>query len=143
MMASPSENTRGFTVIELVVVIAILGILITLAVPSYTGARRNALVSEADSMLSELKTMAWLYYQQYGTWAGLTDANFAGAIGFRTPPDAAACWDYGLAADATATQIQFQATGDNTPPKCTPVNGATITLTLRGDGSSLRDQVLP
>lgn len=142
-MASHPRDTRGFTLIELVVVTAILGILIALAVPSYTGARRNALVNEADNVLSELKTMGWLYYQQYGTWAGLTDANMTTSLGFQPPDPAGACWNYGLEAPAAAAEIRFVATGDAVPAKCTPVDGGTVALVLNGDGSSTRSQSLP
>lgn len=64
-------------------------------------------------------------------------------FGFVEPRDAVGCWDYDLVVDATAPQIQFRATGDNTPVKCAPVNTGTVTLTLSGDGSSSRSQSLP
>ncbi|MGH9201632.1 MAG: type IV pilin protein, partial [Vicinamibacterales bacterium] len=70
------RSEGGFTLIELVVVLAILGILIALAVPRYLGARRNALVAEGDNVLQELKTLSWAYYQQYSSW----DPIPAGAI---------------------------------------------------------------
>ncbi len=64
-------------------------------------------------------------------------------FGFVEPPDAIGCWDYDLESDAIATQIVLRATGDNTPAKCFPVNGGTVTLTVNGNGSSSRAVSLP
>jgi prepilin-type N-terminal cleavage/methylation domain-containing protein len=60
-----NRREHGFTLIELVVVLAILGILIALAVPRYLGARKKAYKAEADNVLQEAKTLEWAYYQQY------------------------------------------------------------------------------
>jgi len=58
----------GFTLIELVVVLAILGILLALAVPRYLGARKRAYKAEAQNILQELKTLSWAYYQEYNAF---------------------------------------------------------------------------
>jgi prepilin-type N-terminal cleavage/methylation domain-containing protein len=135
------RGQRGFTLIELVVVLAILGILIALAVPRYLGARRSALVSEGDNTLQELKTLAWAYYQQYSSWVGVTTQQ----LGF-TPPGGG-CWSYSLPTTG-ATQIVMRASGNpaGAPAKCSPLGAAgasTINLTLNSDGSSSRTQTLP
>jgi len=62
------HKEHGFTLIELVVVLAILGILIALAVPRYLGARKKAYKAEADNVLQESKTLEWAYYQQYNSF---------------------------------------------------------------------------
>ncbi len=147
-MDSFRKTERGFTLIELVVVLAILGILVGLAVPRYLGSRRNSFVPEADNTLNELKTMAWGYYQQFGTWTGLTAANFELTLAFQAPAVTGACWSYTLGADGAATNIQFQALGNpaGAPPKCAILGAAgasTVTLQLNDDGSVTRAQSFP
>ncbi len=139
------RSEDGFTLIELVVVLAILGILIALAVPRYLGARRSALISEGDNTLQELKTLAWAYYQQYGTWTGIATGNFNSIFGFTAPSNA--CWSFSISA-ASATSVTPQADGNpaGAPVKCSVLGAAgsaIIDLTLNADGSSSRTQSLP
>jgi len=51
------STKAGFTLIELVVVLAIIGILLALAVPRYLGARKKAYGAEANNILAEVKTL--------------------------------------------------------------------------------------
>jgi prepilin-type N-terminal cleavage/methylation domain-containing protein len=119
-----SRKEHGFTLIELVVVLAIIGILIAAAVPLYLGARLKAYKAEASNALQEMKTMEWAYYQQYSTFTGGTMA----AIGFSAPNSPN--WTYAdpAVSPGSATMI---ATGTG------PVgNTRHVTVILNSDGSS-------
>ncbi len=144
MRHATQRHQRGFTLIELVVVLAILGILISIAIPRYIGSRRNALVTEADSILAELKTMSWAYYQMYGDWTGLATGAITtpNQLGFQAP--AGACWVFSVDS-AGVTSATFRATSDPTSqPKCSPLPPATtVDLTMNNDGSSTRVLTFP
>lgn len=114
----------GFTLIELVVVLAIIGILVAAAVPLYLGARKRAYKAEADSTLQELKTMEWAYYQENNAF---TD-SFS-SLGF-TPP-ASKFWSYNIPA-ATSDQVTIAARGQSAPLGPTDQ----VSITLKSDGSS-------
>ena len=82
LRANRYRRAAGFTLIEMVVVLAILGIVISLAVPRYLAARKKAYKVEADNVLQEIKTLEWAYFQEQGAFD--TSPNGA-ALGFAPP----------------------------------------------------------
>ena len=56
-----SKKEEGFTLIELVIVIAIIGILMAIAIPNYMKARQAAAVSATKANLRNLATALELY----------------------------------------------------------------------------------
>jgi len=58
------RNKKGFTLIELVVVIAILGILAALAIPRFTGTRESANTQTVISNLRSIQSAVELYAAQ-------------------------------------------------------------------------------
>ena len=64
---------KGFTLVELVIVIVIVGILSIVAVPIYRGYTRKAMGTEAKSLLGSIQTAQKVYFaemSEYMAYAG-------------------------------------------------------------------------
>lgn len=61
---------QGFTLIELMIVVAIIAILAAIALPAYQDYVARSQVSEAMTLASGVKTAAAEYYADKGTWNG-------------------------------------------------------------------------
>lgn len=89
------KQSRGFTLIELMIVVAVVGILATIAYPSYQEYMRKAKRAEGRTALMELLQQQERYMTQNNTYlavatAGATSTPFKTFSGDRR--DAAAYW---------------------------------------------------
>jgi type IV pilus assembly protein PilE len=66
----PSGRGRGFTLIEVLVVVAIVGILAAIALPSYSDYIRRSKIIEATSALSDMRTRYEQFFLDNRTYAG-------------------------------------------------------------------------
>jgi type IV pilus assembly protein PilA len=78
---------QGFTLIELMIVVAIIGILAAVAIPAYQDYIARAQVSEAVSLLSAGKAAMAEHYTDHGYWPtdasevmGSTTGKYTGAV---------------------------------------------------------------
>ena len=73
-------NQKGFTLIELMIVLAVIGILASLAIPAYQSYTVRAQVSEGLNLSSPLQTAVTEYFNDNGGFpTGNDDAGVAAA----------------------------------------------------------------
>ena len=79
-------NQRGFTLIELVIIIVILGILAAVAIPKYQNLSSEAQEASARGSLGALRSGVTIFYANQAvstgvaTWPGLAAVNAAGTV---------------------------------------------------------------
>jgi len=78
-----STRQTGFTLVELLIVVIILGILAAIVLPQFTSTTDDARLSALDSNLSSLRSAVELYYQQHGAYPSATGdgTNAANSVG--------------------------------------------------------------
>ena len=76
------NNEKGFTLIELMIVIAIIGILAAIAIPQFTNYKKRAANSASMSDLKNLATAEEVYNTDNNTYtstiANLSDSGYKG-----------------------------------------------------------------
>ena len=78
--SSFAKARRGFTIVELLVVIGIIGILLGIVTTAVTGSIRNSRVRRAEAMGRALQQSISAYYAQEGRWPGAIESR-AGNMG--------------------------------------------------------------
>ena len=68
-MMNLQRRRRGFSLIELLIVIAIILIIITIALPRFSSAQRYAKETAALGAIRTIHTVQVQYYSQYGKYA--------------------------------------------------------------------------
>lgn len=67
------KNNKGFTLVELIAVIAILGIIAAIAVPRFSASRKKAAISAHNANVRTLMNAANMYFienEQGANWTG-------------------------------------------------------------------------
>ena len=78
LLKAAHAASRGFSLVELMVVVAIIGILASLALPRFRIFQAKARQSEAKSTLAQIYTLEQAYYGEFDTYVPLTARGFQG-----------------------------------------------------------------
>ncbi len=79
------KKRDGFTLIELMIVILIIGIIATLAIPRFMRATAKARKKEVFGIMRQIYILETSYYMAEGEYAPSTGPNQIPIIGFREP----------------------------------------------------------
>jgi len=82
-----SKNT-GFTLIELIIVLIIIGILATITAPMMSGMQEKAIKTEAITALGVIRDAQRAYYVEYGSYAYVTNFGVTNQLSMYLPPKA-------------------------------------------------------
>ena len=86
------RNRKGFTLVELMIVVAIIGILAAIAIPNFLQFRLKAKTSEAKSNLGAIRSTEVAYFAEWNTWVGNQAYT---PLADRTGNDSKISWDDG------------------------------------------------
>jgi len=82
------RKAKGFTLVELVIVIVIVGILSIVAVPIYRGYTRKAMATEGKSLLGTIQTAQKVYYAEWAEfYSDVTGADQVTALDVDARPN--------------------------------------------------------
>ncbi len=109
-------HSKGFTLVELVIVIVIVGILSVVAVPVYKGYKKKAMATEAKALLGAVLTAQRVYYSEHSHFAS---GSMSAALGITPTTN-----KYFRSFTITGNTAAFTARTVGTAP----ANGITITM---------------
>lgn len=76
-LKSLKQQNKGFTIVELLIVIVVIGILALLVITTYAGIQQKARNTKRSTDISALQTQIEAFYQASGYYPNLTDLNSA------------------------------------------------------------------
>jgi type IV pilus assembly protein PilA len=139
---------QGFTLIELMIVVAIIGILAAIAIPAYQDFTIRSKVTELINAAGVCKTSVAEYYQAKGVFPGATDSGCStvGTANSTAPTVTANTGVIGVdAAGGLATQLTGNASG--TTLNYTPVLSGGAGSAIQGwdckTGTTIAAKYLP
>ena len=128
------KKAGGFTLLELLIVVIIVGILAAVALPRFAKMTRSSQAAEAKAIVDGILTAQWVNYQENAAFVGFADGTnpLPAALLTDVPANAFMHFTYGavtaVGPPVTVTVTATGKTGD-------PAAGIKVDGLLRSDGS--------
>lgn len=142
------KKQHGFTLIELMIVVAIIGILAAIAIPAYQDYIARAQVSEAVQLMAGGKTPMAEFYSDKGYWPADTASVMGNTVGKYTT-SVEISTGAGLTADDVTLTATMKGAGVNkniqskTVSMATTDGGAVWTCSSGAGGTAIQSKYLP
>ncbi|NQU77578.1 prepilin-type N-terminal cleavage/methylation domain-containing protein [Candidatus Falkowbacteria bacterium] len=139
MLCFLTKKNKGFTLVELLVVVIIVGILAAVAIPMYQGATDRSKASEAVVALGTIRSALRVYYAEHAVYPVHADTVQVDSLGLDLSSDDLLGRyfdnsDYSYTGDATTFMIiATGGTDPDTAPRADEVDGAVRTMDEDGD----------
>ena len=160
-----TKNTKGFTLIELMIVVAIIGILAAIAIPNFLRFQLKAKSSEGKTNLAAIRTAETSYFSEFGSyvsanaspaaWGGATKVGFTNVDGANNgfdrlgwEPEGSVYFNYAIGVVNTATNNAYIASAfadidaDTTPQRWGYRKGTGTTAKGHGAGTACAEASL-
>ncbi len=105
------SNQHGFTLIELMVTVAIISILTAIALPSYNNYVIRGKIPDATGQLASMQVKMEQYYQDNHTYLGATNPNNPAVPCATADTSSSQYFNFSCSAAPTATTYTLQAVG--------------------------------
>ena len=105
------KENKGFSLVELMVAVGIIGVMSSVAVPKYQKFRAKAAQAEAQATLSSIYTLQQLYFTENDEYVAATNhAAFGTTFNFNIPANARYNYAARIGTHATNGSLQFAGT---------------------------------
>jgi type IV pilus assembly protein PilE len=139
------KNSQGFTLIELMIVVAVIGVLAAIAIPNYTEYVMRSRITGATSALSDMGVKMEQYFQDNRTYVGSCTAGTVAppltntaTFTFTCPTRTATTFDVLATGTGSMADFKFHVTQSGTSTETVPSGwsgaGSACWVTSKGGG---------
>ena len=141
MLKVNALKAKGFTLIELMIVITVVAVLLAILLPNFSYSRQQAVLSSCESNERNIQAALEIYNTQYKRYPSDINVLFPNYIQESFCPSNKSSYGYAASADGSAFTIYCQGihhiglnNADAGYPQYTPVSGLLLRDTVPGGG---------
>ena len=135
------RGEKGFTLVELMIVVVIIGILASIAIPKFSSMISKAKTTEAKNILNQVVSLETSYYYSNSTYKDFVDGADEPLIDFEVPSNAK--FNYKFDTDGADASLGLATATEKTDLAGDGVVGDALTLNTDKDQGVVADANTP